>query len=194
MPFARCVVHDWHDPFVGVQAFVDESVRASYYLVAVVVEPAHLAASRALLRGLRLPGERRLHFQSEGNVRRSTVLSALQQVEARAWVYVGRGKPESVRASAFAVLAADLANVSGSRLAIESRGEALDRVDRFVVARSSGRVSATAYEHLLPHEEPLLWLADAIAWCYGAGARWRPRVDAFITRVVQVETRGPRRR
>jgi hypothetical protein len=43
------------------------------------------------------------------------------------------------------------------------------------------------YEHVLPHEEPLLWLADAVAWCYGAGPRWRPRVESPITRVVLIE-------
>jgi hypothetical protein len=180
------VVGRWHDLVVGVHAFVDESIRASYHLVAAVVEPADLTASRALLRGLRLPGERRLHFQSEGNARRSTVLSALQSVEARAWIYVGRGKAESVRTSAFAALTADLTRVNASRLAIESRGELLDRADRLAVARSVAAGTGMTYEHLLPHEEPLLWLADAIAWCYGAGARWRPRVEPLIERVVQL--------
>lgn len=179
---------------MGVHAFVDESGRTAYHLVAAVVEPAHLAATRSLLRSLRLPGERRLHFQSEGNMRRSAILGALQQVEAHAWVYVGRGKPESVRASAFAVLTGDLTKINASRLAIESRGEPLDRADRLAIARSSPSGSVMTYEHLLPHEEPILWLADAIAWCYGAGIRWRPRVDPLITRVVQVDPGGLRHR
>jgi hypothetical protein len=172
---------------VGVHAFVDESSRASYHLVAAIVEPAHLAGGRALLRALRLPGERRLHFQSEGNARRSRILSALREVEASAWVYVGRGKSEAVRAAAMASLAADLSERGASRLAIESRGETLDRIDRRVVARTLAAGSLLTYEHLLPHEEPLLWLADAVAWCYGAGPRWRPRVESLITRVVLIE-------
>jgi hypothetical protein len=77
---------------VGVHAFVDESSRASYHLVAAIVEPAHLAGGRALLRALRLPGERRLHFESGGNARLSRILSALRDVEASAWVYVRPGQ------------------------------------------------------------------------------------------------------
>lgn len=172
---------------MAVHAFVDESSRASYHLVAAIVDPTHLVGSRTLLRSLRLPGERRLHFQSEGNARRSAILSALREIEARAWLYVGRGKAEHVRAAAMTVLALDLNRVGAARLAVESRGEPLDRADRLVIAKSLPPGSMVTYEHLLPHEEPMLWMADAVAWCYGAGSRWRPRVDPLITRVVTVE-------
>ena len=88
----------------------------------------------------------------------------LRDVDARAWVYVGRGKPERVRASAMAALATDLTSAGAARLAFKSRGEALDRTDRRVLAKSLPAASAMTYEHLLPHEEPLLWMADALAW------------------------------
>lgn len=30
------------------------------------------------------------------------------------------------------------------------------------------------------HEEPLLWLADAVAWCLGRGGIWKSRVDSLV--------------
>jgi hypothetical protein len=34
--------------------------------------------------------------------------------------------------------------------------------------------------------ESLLWIADSVAWCFGAGGEWRKRVDP-ITSVVDLD-------
>jgi len=44
--------------------------------------------------------------------------------------------------------------------------------------RRRGRAAALRYEHAAPHEHPLLWVSDAIAWCLQAGGDW-PRRIAF---------------
>jgi hypothetical protein len=43
------------------------------------------------------------------------------------------------------------------------------------------------YEHLKPHEEPLLWVPDAVAWCYGNGGDWRRRVAPLVARSVDTD-------
>jgi len=44
------------------------------------------------------------------------------------------------------------------------------------------------YEHLVAREDPGLWFADALAWAYGAGGRWRDRVMPVIDAVRDVGT------
>jgi len=36
------------------------------------------------------------------------------------------------------------------------------------------------YRHVAPHEHPLLWVSDAVAWCYSNAGDWIRRVDAIV--------------
>jgi hypothetical protein len=36
------------------------------------------------------------------------------------------------------------------------------------------------YEHRRSYEEPLLWVADAAAWCYGAAGERRRRIKQVV--------------
>lgn len=48
-------------------------------------------------------------------------------------------------------------------------------------SRHEGKASSSlVYEHLRPHEEPLLWVSDAAAWAVGASREWRKRVSRII--------------
>lgn len=44
------------------------------------------------------------------------------------------------------------------------------------------------YAHLGPNEEPLLWIADAVAWAYGAGGNWRQRTRELVEQVKEVDS------
>lgn len=55
-----------------------------------------------------------------------------------------------------------------------------------VLAR--GGPAELAYEHLRPHEDPALWIPDAVAWCFGAGGDWRRRISALVEDVVPIST------
>lgn len=46
---------------------------------------------------------------------------------------------------------------------------------------------AATYEHLAPHEEPLLWVADGVAWAWGAGTDWRRRVAPLLADVRRID-------
>ena len=88
--------------------FVDESERNKYLLAATILRPSELRQTRAMLRGLLLPGERRLHFQTEGNSgRRRLILSRLVEARLRARVYVGGGHSERVCADLLEQVVAD---------------------------------------------------------------------------------------
>ena len=68
-----------------------------------------------------------------------------------------------------------------TRLIIESR-EGRDELDRQVlVGQLRGRSDAFLYDHMPPHGDPLLWIADALAWCSSAAGTSRERIEAITT-------------
>jgi hypothetical protein len=70
------------------------------------------------------------------------------------------------------------------RLVLDSRNSRDGRDEQILYQRLGHRPSKTGltYEHLDSTSEPLLWIPDAIGWCYGAGAHWRLRVMPAIDR------------
>jgi hypothetical protein len=45
-----------------------------------------------------------------------------------------------------------------------------------------GRESGLTYEHEEQVGKPMLWVADTIAWCAGAGGSWRARIAPILYR------------
>jgi hypothetical protein len=42
------------------------------------------------------------------------------------------------------------------------------------------------YRHMNSRHEPLLWLPDIIACCYGRGGTWRDAVEQLVTKVNEL--------
>ena len=175
---------------MSVQAFVDESQRGPRYLMgAALIDPRDLAAARARLRAMLLPGQRRLHFNQERPPRRRSLLSAMSDLDVRVRLYVSTEKEEIARRLSMAYLLADLVAMRGQRVVIESRETSLDVRERRQIAMAVQAGDAPAnlvYDHMRGHEEPLLWVADAVAWAYGAHGEWRPRASGLIDHVRRV--------
>jgi hypothetical protein len=59
-----------------------------------------------------------------------------------------------------------------------------DQSDRRIIHSaltvSGVELAAVSYEHFRSHEEPALWVADAVAWCWGAGGEWRHRISPIV--------------
>lgn len=163
-------------------AFVDESIRKGEYIVcAVLVAAAELDQARKALRALRRPGQRRIHFVHESDRRRRQVLSALARGPIRVAVYRSDAKDaEQARRRCLQQLVHD-ESAQLRRLVLESRGDR-DANDQSVIHVARYEASADfGFDHLQPHEEPLLWAADAIAWAVGIGGDWARRVQPVIT-------------
>ena len=156
--------------FVSLHAFVDESRRNdTYLLAAAVVSPGQLAKLRKLLMGLRMPNQRELHFKKETPGRRE----------------------ERARHTCVARLTDDLQKIGVTRLVFDSR-EVRDDHDLLTIRTALGKSAwgtGLFYEHVPSENDPLLWIADIVAWCYGAGGDWLRRVRPLIGDVV--DTRLP---
>ncbi|CAL9667294.1 hypothetical protein SUDANB95_07269 [Actinosynnema sp. ALI-1.44] len=176
-----------------VHAFVDESRRQdTYYLAAALVPPPReLVSLRTRLRGLRFPGQRELHFQKETPSRRRLIVSALCRFGVEVNVYsadCGRGE-ERARQECLVRLVQDLLGLGAVRLVLDSR-EGRDVHDRETirrVLRKTDRERALSYDHLESTGEPLLWIADVVGWCHGAGGDWGRRVEPVLGDLIRLD-------
>lgn len=167
-------------------AFIDESGRGSKYLVCAVSAAEHDADRlRKLARGLCLSGQRRWHFVNESAARRNKIIDELLEMAVcAAEIVTGKGSEELVRAACLRTLAPRLADLGARRIFIESR-EGRDGADRQVLHPLLA-ARDVSYQHLPPHGECGLWVADAIAWSYGAGGRWREKISPLVANVDDI--------
>jgi hypothetical protein len=162
-------------PFATVQsvlALVDESILlagAGCYLLACVVVPDDRRAKvRREVR--RAAVGNHFHWKDEREDAQFRMLGVLSDGAVHLFAYVRRPtvrrEHERVRAQLLGALLTDLAATPTRDLLIESRQRVNDLKDRHVIATAirSGRVSPDMnYGHSGPDQEPLLWLADALA-------------------------------
>lgn len=175
---------------MSVHAFVDESQRGPHYLMAaVLIDPRELAGARTRLRAMLLSGQRRLHFAKERPPRRRSLLAAMSDLGVVVRLYESTEKDEAARQRVMAALLADLVDLKGRRIVIESREPSQNHKEHQQIAmavRTGGAPAHLVYDHMRAHEEPLLWVADAAAWAYGARGEWRPRTAGLIDCVRRI--------
>jgi len=70
------------------------------------------------------------------------------------------------------------------RLVIESRQD--DRADERTIHAARRPQPRLVFEHRISAGEPMLWLADPVAWTVGAGELWLERVESVLSVVVEL--------
>jgi hypothetical protein len=177
---------------LSVHAFVDESERnGSYLLSAAIVEPRRLMPTRKFLAGLLLPGQRELHFAKEKPGRRRTIVDQIAQLPLSVSIYTSPSCPrtaESARQRCLSRLLHDLCERRALRMVLDSRDER-DTYDRQTILKTlAGHPwrDELTYEHLTSHCDPLMWIADVVGWCHGAGGDWKRRVLPLVSTVIEV--------
>lgn len=165
--------------------FVDESKVGGYTLVAACVVPSDLADTRRLMRGLLLPGQRRLHFSDERDSRRRQILDTIHASGVRSRIYACRSKAElTARQACLAKVAADAAEMSAELIVIERDDSTMSHDRRTLFQHLRG--SELRYEHKRPYEDSLLWIPDAVAWSWTKGGVWRKRIEDAVEAVEQL--------
>jgi hypothetical protein len=163
--------------------FVDESKSKGYVMVAAVVVPSDQTTLRREVRALVLPGQRRLHFTSESDSRRKQILAKLERLGVLAHVVHSDLRHEaSGREACLRDLVAIAAREGHDRIVLE-RDVSIEHADKKVLYDAVHRLSlrdVLTYAHETAHQEPLLWIADAIAWSYAKGGDWRRRAQPMI--------------
>jgi len=174
---------------VSVHAYLDESKRDAYVIVAALVSVGDVAVTRAAVRLQQLPGTRRVHFQTEGDAFRRKFIAALAQLPLGCRVYVAAGRRDlEARRTILARLVPDLVQLGGSRLVLERDDSLVVHDERAIKqARSTaGAADTLRFDHLRGPEEPLLWVPDAVAWAWCRDKAWRTAVAPLISDVIEV--------
>lgn len=181
-----------HDGSVSVHAFIDESGRDRRYFICVaVVDPADLAPTRRQLSALLLRGQRELHFKTEKPPRRRLLADRISRLPLATYIYETGRTPkteEQDRQRCLEQATHDLVELRARRAVLDSRDHR-DSHDTATIYRALGRrpsETEVTYEHLNSASVPLLWIPDAVAWCYGAGGHWRRRVMPIVSKVIEV--------
>jgi len=175
---------------VSSHVFVDETKRRGYLLVASAVVPSDLDATRRMLRGLVLPGQRRLHMKDESDSRKRSIATAIAVSGITATIYdAGRryGTERERRAACLTALVVDAATRDDEMLVLE-QDDTLVVSDRKLLYRATREAGCPdlRYEHRRAAAELLLALPDAIAWCWAKGGDWRRRIQPVVTHVREV--------
>lgn len=163
--------------------FVDESKSKGYTMVAAVVVAGDVEALRREIRTLVLPGQRRIHFTKESDSRRRQVLSQLVSLGVRVHIFHCADRSDAVGRKACLVgLVEHAAQHAHTNIVLE-RDESVEEADRrtlFHEVKKHGLTGNLSYGHETAHQEPLLWIADAIAWSYTKGGDWKRRIQPLI--------------
>lgn len=172
---------------VDQHVFVDETKAKGYLLVAAVVGSAELGASRRAIKSLFLPGQSRLHFTSERSARRNQILDALMKLSVTAVIFDASGyrNPARARDACLVSLVGYLGEIRARRLVLE-RDDAAQHSDNVILYRSirkAGLAEHLRYYHLRAHDECLLAIPDALAWCWARGGRWRTKAEKLVVNV-----------
>lgn len=174
--------------FSPTDAFVDESIRGQRYLMAcVLVDARNLVEVRRSMTAFAGVG-RRLHFHQELDSARRGALELIAALPVRVTVAVctrRHGVSEfEARDLCLAALVRELQSQAVLRLIIETRQD--DRDDHRTILRTREAEPTLSFEHRSGSDEPILWVADAVAWAYGAGQRWSSLARPVVHRVIEL--------
>lgn len=171
--------------------FVDESMRHTYLLVAAVLVPDDLKATRRGLRELVEPGQRRLHMVKQSPPRKRLILQRLCDLGLTATIYeAGADHKTNIlrRSACLERLVTDLAEGGQARLCLET-ADGVDQRDQqqlIELVRRLGARGSLSYEHAHASQEVLLAVPDAIGWAWSKGGEWKRRAHPLVTSVVAV--------
>lgn len=163
--------------------FVDESKSRGYFVAAAAAAPNRVQELDRGMRSLTRKGQRRIHFTSESDSSRRSLISRMCELDVSVQLYVVRGESDrEARTKCLQALITDVANSGVSRLVLE-RDDSLMVSDRRTIRQALETLNCRdrlRYEHVSPQEQSLLWVSDAVAWCHQAGGDWVRRASPLV--------------
>ena len=169
--------------------YVDESKSKAYLLAAVIVAPGDAAVVRKFMQSHLMPRQGHIHFVNERDSRRRQILQSLEDSQARVRIYKATGlNPILARALCLGALMDDCLLLGVTDLTIE-RDDSLFKSDEIVLRQglyARGLKKNLEFRHVGKSDEPIVWIADAVAWSYARGGDYRRRALKVIDRVIDV--------
>jgi EAL domain-containing protein (putative c-di-GMP-specific phosphodiesterase class I) len=122
-----------------------------------------------------------LHFKSENARRKKLIVKLMRGLNCQLVVVKCRTPQASARLCALnSLVTSDLAS-SCARIVLEL--DETVRVKDNAYLKQQSRLAE--WDHKQRHEEPLLWVADAVAWCVNRGGEWERMVRPMIVETIE---------
>ena len=167
------------------RVFVDESEVSGYSITAVYVRPQDVHKIRTVLRKHLRSGQRSIHFTKERPEVRKAVIADIAKMPIKAELYKVAEKHREARSICLQALAETLRDGKCQQLVLD-QNDSVCQSDRRVLRSALGPGWSGTYDHFHDHEEALLWLPDAISWCWNKGGNWRARLSDIDLKIVSL--------
>jgi hypothetical protein len=162
--------------------WIDETKAARYVVVAAVIDSADIADVRAAMRSHLRGSQRAIHFNSETDAVRRAALAtiAAAPVAARVYRYGTKATDAIAREACIRQIARDARAQGVQRLVIELDTSFVESDELWLREElGSSRNRSLWFDHRPKRADPLLWVADGIAWCLQRDAAWRRLLDGL---------------
>ena len=172
------------------EIYIDESSAKHYLIAAALVNQADKTALRKALSQLRMPGQNRLHFVDESDQRRRKILSTLTQLNTRTVLVISENKNhKEARSRCLTAVMKRASELEVKQVVLEMDDSTFDFDERvlYQAKRQYFRFQNINYTHERSRSEPLLWIPDAVAWCFAKGGDWKRRVDPLIDEIIRLD-------
>lgn len=155
-----------------------------YYVMASAVAAGDVNRARKAVRSLALPGQERIHFTDE---RRKKLLKEFSALDTVVNVYVARGlRDKEARPLCLGALARDAAASGADHLCVEKDESSYAHDKKIIGQALQSSENRPRYDFPRAHEEPLLWVSDAVAWCYQKRGRRTGLAAPLVADVVEL--------
>jgi hypothetical protein len=169
--------------------YVDESARDNFLLCGINVQQSQIHKIRGTLREFKVNGRSHLHMYQENRSTQEAVAAFVSNLPIRGWLIIvsaHTAKEPLARKLALQSLV-EISSLRGSRLLT---------LDDISCRRSDSKLLKDVaknmdyqfphYRHVNSRHEPLLWLPDIVAWCFGRGVSWRDAVEPLVDEVIEL--------
>ena len=162
-------------------AYVDES-KAKRFLFAVhLIEPKRQFVIRKELAKSLLAGQRSWHFVKESKRRRKHLIGLLLELGSKLVIIrVDSLNTVTKRTVALSALVDLITKYGISEIVFDLDQTSLSADSKYL---SNFKFHLT-WDHRERHQEPLLWVADAVAWCVNRGGDWERMVRPLIIETI----------
>ena len=171
--------------FRPTDAFVDESIRRDRYIMSCVLSEARtLRDLRLSMLELALHGQ--VHFRKESVRRRPMLIETISALPVEAFAVVVKRSPgvshAEARRECLSAIVATLQGREVPRLTLDRTTVAVE--DARNIRRVRRPDPVLTFEHRASRDEPMLWVADGVAWAVGARGPWPERLGEVLTGVM----------
>lgn len=170
--------------------YLDESKAKNYVFIGILVPDGDAPRLRKRVSALKMPRQRSIHFVKEAESRRKKLIQEFLEIGIQAVKISSELKDKlDAREACIRKLAKETQTLNCHSLVFERDESVITKDEAWLKSelRLLTLVEPVGFQHFSRHEEPILWVADAIAWCDSRGGDWAKKVQSMIVAEISAD-------